>query len=171
MWSSSPSYKLKLRLISMLVVVSVVMVLILIYVWMRNSPPPILNKIKCWMIQPTTGKLNNAHNDLLHYSIKEVPKCPKVTAADLWNTDKGVVVRSVYPHSRAWDGHPSSYIFMAEVDNKILSRGSFVKCQVGQQTSTLLDYIVPHVATEVNGCMVSQRADTPDHHGAVLPST
>ena len=149
MGSSSPSYKLKLR--PMLVVVSVVMVLLLIYVWMRNSPPPILSKIKCWMIEPTTGDLKNAHNDLLHYSIKEVPKCPKATAADLWNTDKGVVVRSVYPHSRAWDGHPSSYIFMAEVDNKILSRGSFVKCEVGQQNSTSLDYIVPHLATEANG--------------------
>ena len=40
---------------------------------------------------------------------------------------------------------------MVEIDNNILSHGSFVKCQVGHQDSTNLDYFVPYLAKKADG--------------------
>ena len=68
-----------------------------------------------------------------------------------WNVDKKVVVRSVFPEGRNWNGHSSSYVFMIEADRLMLSKGSFTKCQVGDQNTTDVDYFVPENVLQNDG--------------------
>ena len=68
---------------------------------------------------------------------------PNAEKTFYWNVDKKVVVRSVFPERRNWNGHPTSYVFMIEADRLMLTNGSFVKCQVGDQSTTDMDYFIP----------------------------
>ena len=68
---------------------------------------------------------------------------PQAAKTWYWNVDKNVVVRSVFPEGRIWNGHPTSYVFMIEIDRQILTNGSFVKCQVGNTSTSDLDYFIP----------------------------
>ena len=95
------------------------------------------------------------HNPTIKYKAARNDYCPPLFPNNTWNADKKVVVRSVYLHKREWNGHPTSYVFMVEIDRQVLSRNPFVRCQVGNQASTTIDYMVPEVAgavVAVNWC-------------------
>lgn len=94
--------------------------------------------------------INPQYKDHVKYSLGDNPCrcCQPKTDQDFWNVEKRVVVRSVFPERRVWNGHPSSYVFMVEIERMILSRGSLVMCQVGNQSTATLDHMVPQLALE-----------------------
>ena len=88
------------------------------------------------------------YTKIIKYKISRNEDCPPLVPKNRWNDDKKVVVRSVYLHKREWNGHPTSYVFMVEIDRQVLSRNPFVRCQVGNQTSNTIDYMVPQLAIQ-----------------------
>ena len=106
---------------------------------------------KCADVWSPLHKTDPKYAEKVKYKVGGNSYCPGVNAQNLWNPDKKVVVRSVYLDKRLWNGHPSSYVFMVEIEREVLSRGSLVKCQVGNQTSTTLDYMVPQLALDIDG--------------------
>ena len=95
---------------------------------------------RCADVMKPLHEINPNYSEKIKYKIVQNVNCPPLTSENRWSEDKKVVVRSVYLDNRGRNGHPTSYVFMVEIDMQVLSRGSLVKCQVGNQTSTTLDY-------------------------------
>ena len=106
---------------------------------------------KCDNIWQPLGQTDPKYTEKVKYKIAGFDYCPFINGNNRWNDDKKVVVRSVYLDKREWNGHPSSYVFMVEIDRQVLSRDPFVKCQIGDQTSTVIDYMIPQLALDIRG--------------------
>ena len=89
------------------------------------------------------------YNQTIKYKAPRNDYCPPLFPENTWNDDKKVVVRSVYLDKREWNGHSTSYVFMVEIDRQVLSQNPFVRCQVGNQISNTIDYMVPQLAIQL----------------------
>ena len=98
-------------------------------------------------------KTDSNYTEKVKYKVPINDVCPPLDPTSRWNEDKKVVVRSVYLNKREWNGNPTSYVFMVEIDLQVLSRNPFVKCQVGNQTSTAIDHMIPlQAGNSLNWC-------------------
>ena len=123
----------------------------LVYVFFQRAPSrSSIVYEQCDSISQPLRQTDPKYTEKIKYKIPGFD--PLNNGNNRWNDDKKVVVRSVYLDKREWNGHPSSYVFMVEIDRQVLSRDPFVKCQIGDQTSTVIDYMVPQLAIDIDGC-------------------